>query len=352
MSRKRILYAVLNWGLGHATRSVPVIQTLLENGFEPVIASDGTALDFLKEEFPRLHFIKAPEYKISYPKNHFLLPYSLLFQSFEIFHLIQKEKKLTEKLIRQYQICGIISDNRPGFYSKKIPSVYLTHQLNVCAGVLTGIATKIHRFLYRNFDRIWVPDNENFPFLSGKLGHLHKNRDKIKDKIKYIGPLSRFNLEKKYEQEDIDWLIVLSGPEKQRTVMETEMIRNREIFQGKIVLVRGTQKAPEVNLPENWNVINFAKTLTLKNLILRSKKIILRSGYSSIMDLMALRKKAVLVPTPGQFEQEYLARFLSRSNFFPSVSQKNIKNISQIDFNKFHLPRISPGPQIDFKIFK
>ncbi len=346
MGRKRILVGVLNWGLGHATRSVPVIRALKERDFEPVIASDGTAGKFLRQYFPQLPYIELPGWRVVYPRMAGLTPVSLAMQSLSWYRLYKRELELTQKIIKEYRIEGIISDNRPGIYSQAVPSVYITHQLHVRAGMFTSVVSAMHRKRYEKYDEIWVPDRPEPPYLSGILGHPEKKSPKIK----YIGLLSRFNYEPEPDVKDTEYLIVLSGPEKQRTMLENYLLTSHRLFGTKVTLVRGTSKPVEKQVPSQWKIIDFADTLTLKNLILRAEKLILRSGYSSIMDLVALRKKAVLIPTPGQKEQEYLAEFLEKQKMFPSVAQQNINKIPEIHWQNYKLPEI-PVFRPDFKIF-
>jgi predicted glycosyltransferase len=220
--------------------------------------------------------------------------------------------------------------------------------LEVQAGNFTRLATKFHRKLYEKYDEIWIPDFENKPYFSGRLGHP----EKLPRQAKYIGILSRFTKAMHTVKKNIDLLIVLSGPEKQRTLLENELIRRHLMFEEKTVLVRGTDKPLTVKPTANWQIINFANSLTLQNLFYRSKKVILRSGYSSIMDLVALRQNAVLIPTPGQYEQEYLAAYLQKQNYFPSIRQNAINKIVAIRWDKYFIPEVNTNPDFDFKIFE
>jgi len=347
LKSKRILIGVLNWGLGHATRSIPLIHALINQKYEPVIASDGAAGQLLRRTFPDLEYIELPAYRVHYPSSGFLLPFSLAFQGLGAFRVFHEERRLTGQLIKKYHIDGIISDNRPGIFFPGVPSVYLTHQLRVLSGIFTPFTTRLHRHLFKNFNEIWVPDFENPPYFSGILGHVEKKMNKVK----YIGILSRFEYRNEVPDEDIDWLIILSGPEKQRTVLERRIVENYKFFQGKTVLVRGILTSMPIESPPDWKIISFADTLTLSRLIISAKKLILRGGYSSIMDLVALRKKAVLIPTPGQKEQEYLARYLDRKRYFPCIRQRKIHEISRINWDEYALPSMNTKMLLNFKIF-
>ena len=180
---KKIIVAPLNWGLGHASRCIPIINSLLENSFTPIIASDGNALLFLKKEFPDLEFLELPSYNISYAKN---LKWSLLLQIPIILRSIKKEGKYIDDFVTENNVIGIISDNRFGVRSKKVHSVYITHQITVLSGIFTFFTSKIHQNIIRKFDECWIPDFENSEF-SGKLSVSKNNLNQ-----KYIGVLSRF----------------------------------------------------------------------------------------------------------------------------------------------------------------
>ena len=215
--RLSILVAPLNWGLGHATRCIPIIKALLEHNYKPIIASDGNALALLKIEFPDLEILELPSYQIEYAKNGKNLKWQLLKNSLKTIKAIQQEKKLVNSWIKKHKIDGIISDNRFGVFSNKIPSVYLTHQLNVLSGNTTWITSKLHQNIIKKYTECWVPDIETTPNLTGELGHLEKTNLNIK----YIGPLSRFH--KKETDKKFDLMIILSGPEPQRGILERKL---------------------------------------------------------------------------------------------------------------------------------
>lgn len=325
--KKRILVAPLNWGLGHATRSIPIIRALIEQGFEPVIASDGVALSLLKKEFSELDSIELPSYNITYPKKGKFFKLNLIKGTPKMLKAIKTEKKVLKSIIESYQIEGIISDNRLGMYSKKVPSVFITHQLQVLSGNTTWLSTKLHQKIIKNFDECWVPDHQNEPNLSGKLGHI-----KLHDiPTRYIGPLSRFNTietEKKY-----DVMVLLSGPEPQRTLLEEKLLKEFEGFEGAVLFVKGIVEN-ELKKTDKGNMIiyNFMTSELLEKALNESELIVSRSGYTTIMDLAKLNKKAFFIPTPGQFEQEYLAKRLTEDGIVPSCHQDNftidlLKNI-------------------------
>tara|TARA_R110002049_G_scaffold37208_1_gene117461 strand:+ start:26939 stop:27994 length:1056 start_codon:yes stop_codon:yes gene_type:complete len=316
--KKRILVAPLNWGLGHATRCIPIIKALTKNGFEPVIASDGVALTLLQKEFPMLSYIELPAYNVTYAKNakHFKL--KLLKDSPKLLKAIHSEKKITKLIVETHNIQGIISDNRLGVHSKKVPSVFITHQLNVLSGNTTWLSTKMHQKIIKKFDACWVPDVKDEPNLSGKLGHP----DTFETPTDYIGPLSRF--EPKPLKTKHGLMVLLSGPEPQRTLLEEKLLTELKDYPKKVVFVKGfMEKEQTIQIMGNLSIYNFMTSELLEKTINESELVISRSGYTTVMDLAKLNKKAFFIPTPGQYEQEYLAKRLTELGFAPSCNQED-----------------------------
>ena len=319
--KKRILVAPLNWGLGHAVRCIPLINALMHEGFMPVIASDGDALILLKKEFPNLQTIELPSYNIVYAKNGKFFKLKLLMDLPKLLKTIKTEKKAIEAIVRNHNIAGIISDNRWGVRSKKVPCVFITHQLRVLSGNTTWLSTKIHQDLIKNFDVCWVPDVDDEEFnLSGKLGHVKK----LDTPVRYIRPLSRFTksiVEKKY-----DLLVLISGPEPQRSLLETQLLETLKSYSGKVIFVKGVmEKEQTKQVLGDLTIYNFMTSSLLEKTINASSLVLSRSGYTTIMDLAKLNKKAFFIPTPGQFEQEYLAKRLSALQLAPSCKQSKFK---------------------------
>ncbi len=323
--KKHILVAPLNWGLGHATRCIPIINTLIEHNFVPIIASDGIAMQFLKKEFSNLEVIELPSYNIKYPKKGHHLKFKLLKGAPKIFKAIQAENKVTQSIIKKHKIKGIISDNRFGVYSKTIPSVYITHQLNVLSGSTTLMSSRMHQKVIKKFDECWIPDVENEPSLSGDLGHLKKHNLNLK----YIGSLSRFN--KTNCDKVYDLLVLLSGPEPQRTIIEAQLFEQLKKYKGKIIFVKGLIEKHQTKSEEGHIIIyNFMQSKELEKAINESSMVLSRSGYTTIMDLAKLNKKSFFIPTPGQFEQEYLANRLQKLQLAPSCNQEDF-NIEMLN---------------------
>ncbi|GGI55891.1 glycosyltransferase [Winogradskyella haliclonae] len=326
-NRKRILVAPLCWGLGHATRCIPIINALISQGLEPVIASDGGALELLKKEFPKLSAFELPSYNISYSKKSNGFKLKFLKASPHILKTIKRERKRIEQLVETENIDGIISDNRFGVRHKAIPSVYITHQLNVLSGKTTWLSSKWHQDIIKKFDECWVPDFEHSPNLSGELGHTKRQLNNVK----YIGPLSRFK--KQTSEENIDILVILSGPEPQRTQLEKKLLFELKNKKESVVFVRGLVEGKQkMTIIDNIKMYNYMTSNELETAINSSKLIVSRSGYTTIMDLAKLGKKAIFIPTPGQFEQLYLAKKLSENSSIPFIEQDNF-SFKDLNFN-------------------
>lgn len=234
----------------------------------------------------------------------------------QIYTATKEEKRITQKLVAENRIQGIISDNRLGVRNKKVPSVYVTHQINVLTGSTTLVSSKMHQKYIHKFDACWVPDYKSEPTLSGKLGHSKKSEEMAT----YIGPLSRMKHKKVKIENDI--LVILSGPEPQRTLLEELLTTQFAGTKKRVLIIQGV-----VEEKQRWTedgtirVVNYLTTLDLEKTINASEVVLCRSGYTSIMDLAALNKKVFFIPTPGQFEQEYLAERLHKQNRVPSCSQ-------------------------------
>lgn len=319
-TNKTILIAPLNWGLGHATRCIPIIKALQESDYVPIIASDGIALELLRKEFPYLQSLELPSYQIEYAKNGKNFKWKLLQNSPKMIEAILEEKKIVKKWVKKYGIDGIISDNRLGVFSKKVPSVFITHQLNVMTGSTTWITSKIHQHIIKKYTECWVPDLEGIPNLSGKLGHIKEPNFNIK----YIGPLSR--IQKKDIPKRYDLMIILSGPEPQRGLLEAKLKTETLRFEGKTIFIKGIvekdQKKEEI---DNVTFYNFMNSRQLEQTFNESEIILCRSGYTTIMDLVKLEKKAFFIPTPGQYEQGYLAEKFKKEGLVPYAKQDDFK---------------------------
>lgn len=346
---RRILLAPLDWGLGHATRCIPIVRSLQENGHEVVLATDGAAASLLSSEFPGIEIKALKGYGIRYSKNASLFG-SMLQQLPGIMNSIRYEQQWLNELLQKEQFHLIISDNRPGFYSKQVPSVYITHQLLINSGKgkwLNRLLQKLHTRYMKNFRAVWVPDLAGRENLAGELAH--PSTPLVRPV--YLGLLSRMNAittEVKY-----DLMIMLSGPEPQRTILEEKFIDQLSTYTKPVLLVRGLpQKDSSIlQFPSHITVHNHLPAASLQEAICSSKLIICRSGYTTLMDLIRLKKKAVLVPTPGQPEQEYLAKYMQEQHLFPYLTQADV-SIEKATTMAERFPYQNPFNDIDFRSYQ
>lgn len=316
--QKTFLFAILNWGLGHATRCMPIIEQLLQLNQKVIIASDALALNFLKDAYPTIVFETLPAYNIHYPKFGSMV-FAMFKQVPHLLKTIKKSNAFIATLVGKYEVDYIISDNRYGCHHKNIHSIFITHQTNIQLPKLFSFASSfVNKYNYNfinHFNELWIPDYDNH-LLSGKLSFI---KNELKNKTTFIGPLSRLKLSNKSKTNFCT--IILSGPEPQRSILEQKILNQKKLIKENIILVRGTNEHLKYELPQNLKIINIANNQKVNELLLNSQHIICRSGFSSIMDLVALEQTAFLIPTPGQTEQEYLAKHLAGQQMFVTCPQ-------------------------------
>lgn len=304
-----------------------------------MIATDGAIYSLLKQEFPELTFLPLMSFRMKYSRKKYLLPLKILIQFPKIILGIYKEHQWLDKIIKQYRIDAVISDNRFGMYSKKIHSIYITHQLLIKTGnsFTEKIAKKVHYHFIKKYNECWVPDFE-VNGLGGNLSHPQN----LPLNIKYIGALSRFELQL-HHQKKYDLLISISGPEPQRTIFENKILNELILYNSKVLLIRGLPENKDLLQHPSIEIKNHLTATQLNEAILSSDMILARCGYTTIMDMVKLFKKAILIPTPGQTEQEYLAKYLRDKKIFYTVEQKNfsLKNdIEQATSMHFNIPDV------------
>lgn len=333
MKITRILICPLNWGIGHASRCIPIIRALLAEGAEVVIAADGRPLVLLQKEFPQLESIVFKGYNPRYP-SFGSMAWKMFLTMFPILIGIWKEHRRLKKIIREYKINAVISDNRFGLWTRKVPCVYITHQLMIKAPwhlkLTEPFLHLFHRFFINRYDRCWVPDLIGDENLSGHLSHLYP----IPAHVEFIGPLSRFKIQNQIPVDENFILAIVSGPEPQRTIFEELLTHQLTTLGRPAIIISGITEADTVVQQDNLTIYSHMDTEKLEQLIQKAAFVVCRSGYSTIMDLSILKKKAVFIPTPGQTEQEYLAEFHSKkgnSIFFPQKQFEISKAIEQLD---------------------
>jgi len=317
-----VLITPLDWGLGHATRCIPIINELLNRNCNVVVGGSGDSLALLKIEFPQLTFISLPAYRPVYPLSGSMV-WSMLKQLPKFLSAIKKEHLAIEQLVKSSRIDLIISDNRYGCWSSAVPSVFITHQMNILLPPkfkwLEKIVRRLNLSQIKNFSICWIPDYPDGRNLTGKLISLGRNAHLIK--VKYIGALSRFT-QGKAKETKYDVVCILSGPEPQRTAFE-KIAAEQLVRSGlRYFIVRGVV-SEEHKRGTTFEGANFLKASDLQSVIEESEYVLSRSGYSTIMDLAALGKKAIFVPTPGQTEQEYLAARLRSKGIAWTMSQQD-----------------------------
>ena len=317
---KRILIAPLDWGLGHATRCIPVIREFLQRGCDVLIAGSGDSLELLRKEFPDLRFFLLPGYEPRYPTSG-SMAWTMSRQLPRFMRVIFSEHRAIEKIIDREKIDCVISDNRYGCWSKKIPTVFITHQSNILMpkrfGWMQSIIAALNKRFINRFSVCWVPDFPGHHSLAGDL--IASGKFDVKTGLEYIGWLSRFTARENNRTERYDVVAVFSGPEPQRTLLENIVAPQIKDSGLTYRIVRGLPFA--TTSPNDGSIVNFLTSDELQASIESAKLVIARSGYSTVMDLNALAKKVLFIPTPGQTEQEYLARRLMEKGIAFSMPQ-------------------------------
>lgn len=310
---KNILICPLDWGLGHATRCIPVIRELQSLGYHIVIAGSGPSLDLLKIEFPSNRFYHITSYGINYSRKVPLMVH-LFMKIPSLPSIVRKEKKEIAAIVQNEKIDYIISDNRYGCYYQGIPSAIIIHQLSLrLPFIMKGAADSYNRRLIRRFNQCWVPDTPDRK-LGGVLSHSRSITPK------FIGPLSRMT-STRFTATTFRVLGLVSGPEPQRTMFEELLYRELSGSSLDYYVVRGL---PSEKVSNHERSFTHLPSQQLNDMINAAEVVVCRPGYSTIMDLAILKKKAIFVPTPGQTEQLYLAKELERKKIAPMVLQNEL----------------------------
>jgi hypothetical protein len=321
MKKIKIFVCAMNWGLGHATRCIPLIKIFENLGCNVTLGSDGPSLILLKHEFPHLDAIELPSYGIKYSR---ILPmaFNMLFQMPKILINIIREKKYIDKIQESECFDIVVSDSRFGCHTKYATNIYLTHQVKIrfprFMRFLEPGGVFFHHLIIKKFDNLWIIDRKGESSLAGDMSQVYGY-----DNVFFIGILSRFTCGCIIKK-NIDVCFLLSGPEPQRTQFENIIVKLNMPDSKRYCLIRGLPESVDfLSMPANWKVYNHITSEELGNVLLSSRHIVCRSGYSTIMDLVKLGLSATLVPTPGQPEQEYLAEYLSGKFGFRSIKQKS-----------------------------
>lgn len=315
---------MLDWGLGHTTRSIPIIKHLIESGFHIVVACNSVQKALLKEELASVEFVFLEGYELIYSKAGWKTRLKIFLQIPKILIKVKQENRWLQQFIQRKRIDLIVSDNRFGIYSLKITSVFITHQLAIKTG-MGAFADKLIRIVnyhYINrFSGCWVPDYASEINLAGSLSHPLLMPAVP---VHYIGCLSRMEPGEPEKENSTDILIILSGPEPQRTILEKKILTEAGSIKEKIVLVRGLPgSSNDLITPSHITVFNHLPANKLARYLCSASYVISRSGYTSIMDYIKLGVRSILIPTPGQEEQEYLAGHLHQQQLAMAVEQND-----------------------------
>jgi hypothetical protein len=290
LTSPKILVAPLDWGLGHATRCIPIIKELIRDNCTVLIAASGNIKTLIKTEFPRLRFVDLPGYNIEYAASYWGLAAKIVAQIPKILSAIKEEQAWLKKVVEEEKIDAVISDNRYGLYHPQVRSVFVTHQLLIKAPIQLAeeILRNINYDYINKFDECWIPDAEGENNLAGNLAHPASMPE---IPVRYIGPVSRFGSNNMAEEKHL--LLLLSGPEPQRSILEKSLLEDLKEYTQPVVLVRGlTQAEDELEPANNVTVFNHLPADQLERKIQEASLVIARCGYSTIMDLAALKRKA------------------------------------------------------------
>lgn len=327
---KIALVCPLDWGIGHATRCVPVILALQDQGWKVIVAADGRPYEFYRNEYPRFELLRFPGTRVTYPSGGAMMVPAMTAMIPKLLLGIRKEQKQLQKLVKDTRACLVISDNRYGCRHKKIYSVFITHQLNIRVPAAMGWAApllrKISSFFITKYDECWIPDTEDEGGLSGRLSHCHK----LPGNAHFIGPLTRFvheaSMPANFAVPEAEIFVMLSGPEPQRSILEKMLISQLKETSYTAVIAGGRTEAGDRSVADGRiQIFPHMTSALMKHYIQHSKYIICRSGYSTLMDLAVFGRPAILIPTPGQTEQEYLANRFSKMNVHHSVPQSKFR---------------------------
>lgn len=339
MKNKTVIYAIIDWGLGHVTRSTPIIKRLISDDNRVILVSHGKAISMLKEEFPDCIIRDVKDTQIAYPKFGWMFVFKIVSQVPKMLFGWHHERRQIKALVKEFNPDLIMTEMRLGFWSKKVPSVLITHQLRFHLpkhlAMFMIFGEWFNRIVFTHYNYVFVPDAEGEPNLSGDLSH--NSRISLHPKVRHIGCLSSIVPDEDPPEQDIDILISISGPEPQRTQFEEKVLGQLDRISGQCIITLGkpATKKNIIKKTENITVYAHLNRKEMNNMMQRANVIVCRSGYSSVMELLALKKSALFVPTPGQTEQEYLAEYYEKQGLFSYCSQDKL-DLKNIHINSHH----------------
>lgn len=347
----KILIAPLDWGMGHVARCIPIIAYCIEKGHNVTIAGNAACETFVRQYFPSIHFIHLKGYDISYSKNAFFFPVKIFIQIPKLLSRIYHEHRCLQKWYKRELFDIVISDNRYGLYHSKTCNIILTHQLHISvpqSKLISKFILFLNKKLLSRFHQVWVPDLKN-DIHNTIAGRLSQKIDSLPN-IYYIGILSRFT-KNEIKKNHYRVVILLSGPEPQRSILEENLLNYFTTVNYPVLLIRGKiNHQNKTAYPPHIHIENFLDKDALASVLMGANTIICRSGYSTLMDLLALEKKAIIIPTPGQSEQEYLADSMHEKKWFFKATQDTSHWESVLA--AFEAFAFAPRPTIDLHSFK
>ena len=312
--QKRVLFTVLDWGLGHATRSIPVIETLLNRGFDVQLAGEGNSLLLLKNHFPNLCTHNLYGIQVSFSNSSF----GIIMMIPQLLNSIKREHQQFLTLCNELKPDLIISDNRYGAWHPTIQSIFIGHQLylqapNRFTKWIEPLLFHFHSKFLKRFSKVWIPDTVGENNLSGILAHHPSINQHLH--CEFIGPLSRFSSSDNHPTENIYEVVVLiSGPEPQRSIFQEACVKEAARIDKKTLILLGQPHKNEKIIRGNITLVSHLVDEDLLPILQQASFVVCRSGYSTLMDLAKLNKTALCIPTPGQTEQLYLAKHLSEQH--------------------------------------
>lgn len=318
----RILVAPLDWGLGHSTRCIPIIQRLVELGAVPVIGADNGPLALLRHEFPDLEHVRIPGVNIRYSAGRNQL-WSMARQFPAMLRSVHAERALFDRIRQDLRLDAVISDQRFGIRSAELPSVILTHQVFPFTPIAQGALRQVNLRHIARFDRCWIMDEPAAPGLAGELSHGKA----IPKNARYIGTISRMRPDGPRPKKSHTVVAVISGPEPQRTLLDQLLTEQLQRVPGEHLLVQGLPAKSASEQVGNVSKVPHMNATELAACLAASEYIVSRSGYTTLMDLVALGRTALVIPTPGQAEQEYLGELHSRTGRF-TVQQQHALDLA------------------------
>ncbi len=324
---KKIFIAPLNWGLGHATRVLPLIRRFLQRGDQVFVAAHGRALQLLRDEVPECIFLDFPEYPIRYPRTRFFVTRFMLITFPRMLFAMWKEKRALTLLQEKYRFDYIISDNRFCLYQHGVKSYLISHQLRYILpfpiGKLEWLPEWFNYSFFKKYDAILIPDEKGPErALTGALSHDMRYLNA--DKLNYSGIFADMPDSEQTINVDIDYFIIVSGPEPQRSKLEKLIFEQAGRLPGKIVVALGKPERRYKIRQGHVTFYSYMNRAQMQQFMKRARFIIGRPGYTSVMEMVALGKKGLFIPTPGQIEQEYLAGYYLKKGWCYCVRQHRL----------------------------